>query len=85
MIDIGNHIISRKGLKTPKTYSDTFEILFNGNILPKKDVGTYKLMARFRNRIVHFYDEVNDKEVYKILQNSLDDFESFIRHINKIL
>lgn len=85
MIDIGNHIISRKGLKTPKTYSDTFEILFNGNILPKKDVGTYKLMARFRNRIVHFYDEVNDKEVYQILQNSLDDFESFIRHINKIL
>ena len=36
MIDIGNHIISRKGLGTPKTYRDTFEALHKGNIIPKK-------------------------------------------------
>ncbi|MGB4130399.1 MAG: DUF86 domain-containing protein, partial [Tepidanaerobacteraceae bacterium] len=85
MIDIGNHIISRKGLGTPKTYRDTFEALHKGNIIPKEDLATYKLMARFRNRIVHFYDEVDDREVYKILQNNLADFSSFIEHVSKLL
>lgn len=85
MINIGNHIISRKGLGAPKTYRDTFEILHKGNILSKENAATYKLMARFRNRIVHFYDEVDDREVYNILQNNLSDFSSFIEHINKLL
>lgn len=85
MIDIGNHIISREGLGTPKTYRDTFEILHKGKIIPKEDLATYKLMARFRNRIVHFYDEIDDREVFNILQNNLGDFSSFIEHVNKLL
>jgi uncharacterized protein YutE (UPF0331/DUF86 family) len=85
MIDIGNHIISRKGLGTPKTYRDTFEILHKGEVIPKEDTATYKLMARFRNRIVHFYDDVDDKEVYNILQNNLGDFNSFIEHVNRFI
>ncbi|NYE58614.1 type VII toxin-antitoxin system HepT family RNase toxin [Carboxydothermus ferrireducens] len=85
MIDIGNHIISRRGLEVPRTYSDTFEILYKGGILTKKDADIYKLMAKFRNRIVHFYDEVDDIEVYRILQNNLGDFDSFIQQINKLL
>jgi uncharacterized protein YutE (UPF0331/DUF86 family) len=85
MVDIGNHIISRKGLGIPKTYADTFEILYKNGIIEKKDADTYKLMAKFRNRIVHFYDEVDDREVYRILQNNLEDFISFIRQINKLL
>jgi len=85
MIDIGNHIISRKGLGAPKTYRDTFEALHKGNIIPREDLATYKLMVRFRNRIVHFYDEIDDREVYKILQNNLGDFSSFIEHVDKIL
>ncbi|KYO67302.1 type VII toxin-antitoxin system HepT family RNase toxin [Thermovenabulum gondwanense] len=85
MIDIGNHIISRKGLGIPKTYVDTFEILYKNGIIEKKEADTYKLMAKFRNRIVHFYDEVDDKEVYKIIKYNLKDFESFINQMNKLL
>lgn len=36
MIDIGNHIISRKGFEIPKTYADTFEILHKNGIIEKK-------------------------------------------------
>lgn len=42
-------------------------------------------MAKFRNRIVLFYDEVDDKEVYRILQDNLEDFNSFMRQIRKFL
>ncbi|WP_264357896.1 DUF86 domain-containing protein [Carboxydothermus hydrogenoformans] len=41
-------------------------------------------MAKFRNRIVHFYDEVDDIEVYRILQSNLGDFDSFILQINNL-
>lgn len=85
MIDIGNHIISRSGLDSPKTYADTFEILGKYNILPIDMVNTYKQMAKFRNRIVHFYDDVNEEEIYSILQNNLIDFKKYINSIGAFL
>ena len=85
MIDIGNHIISRLNYEPPKTYADTFQILSNHNILPSQSVTKYKLMARFRNRIVHFYDDIDNNEVYKIIQNNLEDFEDFLKYIGVFL
>ncbi len=35
IIDISNHIIARKKLGNPKTYSETFEILGLNEIIPK--------------------------------------------------
>jgi uncharacterized protein YutE (UPF0331/DUF86 family) len=85
MIDIGNHIISRMGLEPPKTYADTFEILGKHDIVMQNMVNTYKQMAKFRNRIVHFYDDVNESEVYNILQNNINDFNKFILSIGNFL
>ena len=33
-------------------------------------------MAKFRNLIVHLYWKVDNKEVYNILKNNLDDFDA---------
>ena len=85
MIDIGNHIISRLHYEPPKTYADTFEILKSHEILTKDKVDNYKLMAKFRNRIVHFYDEIGEKEIYEIIQNNLKDFEVFLQDISIFL
>ncbi|HOL55339.1 MAG TPA: DUF86 domain-containing protein [bacterium] len=85
MIDVGNHIIARRGLGIPKSFSETFEILGNNGIVSKDSVETYKAMARFRNRLVHFYYRVDDKEVYDILKNNLLDFENFIESIELFL
>jgi uncharacterized protein YutE (UPF0331/DUF86 family) len=37
-----------------------------------------KKMAKFRNRLVHLYWQVDDKQVYDILQNRLSDFKRFL-------
>ena len=34
---------------------------------------------KFRNRIVHLYQEVDDSEIYRILQENLDDIKGFIQ------
>ena len=38
-------------------------------------------MAKFRNRVVHMYDEVNKEEVYDILLNHVEDFGLFIQSV----
>ena len=34
-------------------------------------------MARFRNRLVHLYWEIDPETVYQLLQDNLDDFKLF--------
>jgi uncharacterized protein YutE (UPF0331/DUF86 family) len=35
-------------------------------------------MARFRNRLVHIYWEVSDKELYRIIQSRLQEIRDFL-------
>lgn len=82
MIDICNHIISRKCLGMPKNKADSFAILCQNKILSPDMQDTYTAMARFRNRVVHLYDEVDTGDVYQYLHDGIADFESFIHEIN---
>ncbi|MFZ5652564.1 MAG: type VII toxin-antitoxin system HepT family RNase toxin [Bacillota bacterium] len=81
MLDIANHVIARERYRAPDNYVDALRVLGEHGILPNNDLQGFYQMARFRNRIVHLYQEVDNKEVYKILQTGLDDFKSFIRAI----
>jgi uncharacterized protein YutE (UPF0331/DUF86 family) len=38
-------------------------------------------MARFRNRLAHLYWEIDEEELYAILQHNLDDLDEFIQQI----
>ncbi|MBO8138798.1 MAG: DUF86 domain-containing protein [Desulfotomaculum sp.] len=40
-------------------------------------------MAGYRNRMVHFYSMVTEKELYNILQDKLSDIEQFTMEIKK--
>ncbi|MCU0643708.1 MAG: DUF86 domain-containing protein [bacterium] len=81
MISIGNHIISRRGLKNPKDFADVFKVLAEANVVKQENLITYQTMARFRNRIVHIYWDVDLDEVYNVLENNLVDFNMFINEI----
>ncbi|NLK00285.1 MAG: DUF86 domain-containing protein [Clostridia bacterium] len=81
MLDIANHIIARRNYGTPKTYAESFIILVEKGILPGDKKNTFVRMAKFRNRIVHLYHQVDDKEVHRIVKVSLDDFRDFINAV----
>lgn len=81
LIDIANHVIAREGLGIPRRYADTVNILTDAKILPAERKDTFLKMVRFRNRAVHFYDEIDPSEVFSILENDLDDFEAFLAPI----
>jgi uncharacterized protein YutE (UPF0331/DUF86 family) len=43
------------------------------------------LMAGYRNRMVHFYHEVTDEELYTILTTNLPDIRKFIQEMGAFL
>ncbi len=38
-------------------------------------------MARFRNRIVHVYWDIDLNDIYEILEDDLEDFNRFVKEI----
>ena len=42
-------------------------------------------MTGYRNRLVHFYHEVTDKELFAITQENLSDIEKFVLEIKDFI
>ncbi|MGH9324683.1 MAG: type VII toxin-antitoxin system HepT family RNase toxin [Vicinamibacteria bacterium] len=81
LLDIGNHLVAREGLGTPRSYQEVIDLLIEHGILRTEDRTTYREMVRFRNRAVHLYEEIDAAEIYQILQENLGDFETFVSAI----
>jgi uncharacterized protein YutE (UPF0331/DUF86 family) len=81
-LNIGSRIISLeqfgKSLSIPETYAEVFEVLFNLEILDRDFANKLKNMAEFRNMLLHIYWELDNRMVYKIIVNGLDDLRRFL-------
>lgn len=75
--DIANHIVSDKGMRAPTGYADTFKVLHENRIISAELFATMEKMAKFRNIVVHQYEEVDAEIVVAILKKHLADFERF--------
>jgi len=85
MIDLSAHIIASNGWAVPKDYSDTFTIMTENGAIQKDNLPVLVKMARFRNRLVHIYWEVDADFLYDVLQNNLPDIKGFVDKILKFL
>ena len=77
-IDICNHVISQNSYRVPDDYADTFQVLGENGAFDKDFIHDLKEMARFRNRLIHVYMELDDEQVFNILLSRLDDFKTFL-------
>lgn len=76
-LDVTNHIIAAERFRAPKDYADAFTVLEENNILEKMIGQKLRQMAKFRNRLVHLYGEIDDAFVYQFLKNDAEDIRSF--------
>lgn len=76
-VDIAGHIISDKAFRTPTSYSDTFKVLHENDVLPASLFAKMEKMAKFRNVVVHHYDSIDAEIVVGILKRDLKDFSGF--------
>lgn len=84
--NIGGHLVTRRPGVAYESYGDIAIKLGEQGIIPKDfSKNTLLKMGKYRNRLTHFYFEVQPEEMYGIIQNSLGDFEIFLKHIKKLL
>ena len=81
IIDISNHIISRENLGVPESNADSFRILAGHGIISKDKLTIFTGMARFRNKAIHLYEEIDNDEIYRLIVEHLDDFDYFVREV----
>lgn len=79
LIDISYHVVARERWGIPSTSAEAVKLLIEHGILDKDKELSLVQMVKFRNRIVHLYQEVDDSEIYRILQENLDDIKGFIQ------
>ncbi len=84
-IDICNHLISANKLKAPNDYADSFKILGETGVFEESFVQRLIEMARFRNRLVHIYWNLDDELIYTIICEDLKDIEQFLEIISSLL
>ena len=80
-IDIANHIIASENYRFPTDNADGFAVLAEEGVFDRPFGESLGAMARFRNRLVHVYWDIEDRRVSDYLDESLADIELFARII----
>lgn len=80
-LNIGNRLLTlyqfTKPITTPETYSDIFKELGRIGVVDQDFSQRLIKMAKFRNRLVHLYWEIDETTIYQLIGNELGDFKLF--------
>ena len=76
-LDVANHIIASEKLRAPRDYSDSFLVIQEEGLISSELGDKLRQMAKFRNRLVHLYGEIDDTNVYEYIKGELKDIEEF--------
>ncbi len=85
VFDIGRHIIAKTAGKGVVGYKEIAKALGDKGVVSKECSNSLILMAGYRNRLIHFYHEIKDKELYYILKENLGDIENFVKEIKTFI
>jgi uncharacterized protein YutE (UPF0331/DUF86 family) len=80
-LNIGNRLIAlyqfTRPVATPETYGDIFKEMQSLGVVDHDFKERLINMAKFRNRLVHLYWELDRETIYGFLQKNLSDFKLF--------
>ena len=78
LLDLGRHIMA-KGFGIPvEEYKAIGPALEKKGIISKEDAALFKVLAGYRNRMVHFYHEISEQEIYEICSEQIGDVERLL-------
>ena len=66
LMDLGRHILAKGLGRAASEYREVPRQLHDARVLDEETSGRMTDMAGYRNRLVHFYDEVTPRELYAI-------------------
>lgn len=81
MLDIAHHIIAWERYRVPESYADAFSVLAEQGIVPQEKVPVLRQMAKFRNRVVHLYHQVDNSQIYQFLHDGIRDIKEYVQAV----
>ncbi len=81
MIDVAERILAARRLSPAETAAQNLRRLQEIGVL--KDAARYTEMVRFRNFIVHRYEQIEPQIVYSLAKGKLNHFRDFVDEIRK--
>lgn len=86
VFDIGRHILAKSSFADlAMEYKSIARGLAQQGIVPEELGEKLVQMAGYRNRLVHLYHQITDKELLNIISENLDDFRLFSDSIKQFL
>jgi uncharacterized protein YutE (UPF0331/DUF86 family) len=79
-LDVATHLAATAGRDAPD-YASAIDELARLGVLPTEFAARFRAIAGFRNILVHGYLAVDVVRLYGVLNQHLDDFVEFARHI----
>lgn len=79
------HIAAKKLNKGVSAFGECFEILGKEGCLDEELVSKLRKMVKFRNRLIHRYWEIDDEKILEYTKTDLNDFNEFIKAIDKLI
>lgn len=78
LLDIARHVLAKGFARGPSEYAEVARQLGAVRVVSREQSERLVLMARYRNRLVHGYDEVSAPELYDLLAKRLGDIEEMV-------
>ena len=75
LFDLGRHILAKGFGAGVSEYKEIASGLQKEGILSTEEMDLLRVLAGYRNRLVHFYHEVSVEELYEICTSRLGDVE----------
>ncbi|MCY4077867.1 MAG: DUF86 domain-containing protein [Acidobacteria bacterium] len=78
LLDIARHVLARAFGRGATEYAEVARQLGDVGVVSPGQAERLVLMARYRNRLVHMYDEVTEPELYDVLTRHLADVPEIV-------
>jgi len=79
LLDLGRHILAKGFGLGVSEYKEIAFSLGEQGVLSQEEVRLLRVLAGYRNRLVHFYHEVGPDELYEVCARDLGDVERIVK------
>ena len=83
LLDLGRHLLAKGFGQAVSEYKEIARVLKENEILDEEGHLRMVKLAGYRNRLVHYYQEISNQELYDICNSRLDDIEDLLAVILK--
>ncbi|MFC1862363.1 DUF86 domain-containing protein [Thermodesulfobacteriota bacterium] len=83
LMDLGRHILAKRFGRGVSEYKEIALLLGESGVLSSDESTKMKILAGYRNRMVHYYHEITVRELFEICSLHLSDITTVANAIKK--